>query len=138
ELLAHARGIADLAALAVDLHHPITAHALRQILVGRPDADLLHALVVRRDPGRGCERVVGLQVGHGPYRHAQGDERSFEWVELREQGGVDALSRFVIGPEIVAKRLDDVVAGYAEMRGPLLDHLQYGMQHAAHGAARRI
>src|SRR6266508_3986889 len=28
-----------------DLHHPVAAHALRQVLVGGPDTDLLHALI---------------------------------------------------------------------------------------------
>src|SRR5207245_6957255 len=121
-----------------DLILPITQHARRQSLVWCPEAELLHAVVLRRDLRRGCERVVGLQVGHWPYRHAHDGERLFERVELREQRGVDALSGLVIGPQIVAKRLDDVVGRHAEVSGPLLDHLQDGVQHAAHGAEGRI
>src|SRR6266545_6946605 len=45
EFLAHALCISDFPSFAVDLHHAIVADALRQILVGRPDADLLHAFV---------------------------------------------------------------------------------------------
>src|SRR6266571_8444133 len=45
ELLTHPCRVADLAALAVYLHHSIAAHGLRQVLVGGPDADLLHAVV---------------------------------------------------------------------------------------------
>src|SRR6059058_6046643 len=45
ELLTHSCRVADLAALAVYLHHPIAAHGLSQVLVGGPDADLLHAVV---------------------------------------------------------------------------------------------
>src|SRR6266699_1321756 len=138
ELLAHPCRVADLPALAIDLDDAIAADALRQIFVGGPDADLLYAVVLRGDPRRGCERVVCLELGHGPYRHAHGGEGVFERVELREQGGVDALTGLVIGPERVAKRLDDVVGGDAEMRRALLDHLQYRVEHSDHGAEGRV
>src|SRR5947207_2325073 len=138
ELLAHPCRVADLPALAIDLDDAIAADALRQIFVGGPDADLLYAVVLRGDPRRGGERVVGLELGHGPHRHAHGGEGVFERVELREQGGVDALTGLVIGPERVAKRLDDVVGGDAEMRRALLDHLQYRVEHSDHGAEGRV
>src|SRR5439155_4481183 len=44
----------------------------------------------------------------------------------------------VVTPEAIAERLDDVISCYADVRGPLLDHLQDGMQHATHGAEGRI
>ena len=52
ELLAHAGRVADRVCPAVDLHHAVAVDALRQVLVGRPDADLLD---VRRPPRR-CAR----------------------------------------------------------------------------------
>src|SRR5439155_1089648 len=54
--------------------------------------------------------------------------------ELREERALHAIPGLVAGPELVAKRLDDVVGRDAEVRGSLLDHLQDRMQHADHGA----
>ena len=49
ELLANALlRLAIFLPFAVDLHHSVAADALRQILVGCPDANLLHALDLRR------------------------------------------------------------------------------------------
>src|SRR5439155_22163770 len=62
EFLADAFFVQDLPALSVDLHDPIAPNALGQILVGRPDAHLLHVLVRRRDPGSGGKPVVCLQL----------------------------------------------------------------------------
>src|SRR5438132_7473391 len=65
ELLANSVGIADLLRFAVDLNDPVRPDALRQVLVGSPDADSLHLLVSEGDPRRGGEPVVRLQLGHG-------------------------------------------------------------------------
>src|SRR2546421_5133433 len=124
ELLAHPSRVADRPGPAIDLDDAIAADALRQIFVGGPDADLLDAVVLRRNPRRGRKRVVRLELDHGPYGHAHGGEGVFERMELREQGGVDALTRLVLGPERVAERLDDVIGGDAHVRGALLDLLQ--------------
>ena len=43
----------------------------------------------------------------------------------------------VAGPETVPEGLDDVVGRHAEVRRPVLDHLQDGMQHADHGSEGR-
>ena len=123
---------------AVNLHHPVAADALRQVLVGRPDADFLHARVFGRDPRRGGKRVVGLQLDHRPHRHAHGGERFFQRVELREQCALHALARLVAGPEIVAEGLDDVIGRHTDVSRSRLDHLQHGVQHAGHGAEGRI
>ena len=54
---------------AVDLHHPATGEALAEVLVGGEDAHLLD-LVAEARGGRG-ERVVRLELAHGPDRHPQ-------------------------------------------------------------------
>ena len=93
ELLADSFRREDLVSPAVDLHHPVLPDALRQVLVGGPDADLLHPFVGRGDAGGGGERVVGLELDHGPDGHAHGGERLFQRVELREERALDALRR---------------------------------------------
>src|SRR5438128_5490957 len=138
ELLAHPVRVANGLPLAVHLDHPVAPHTLRQVLVGRPDADFLHAVICRSDARRGGERVVGLELDHGPYHHAHGGEGVFQRVELRQQGGLDPIPRFVPGPECVAEGLDDVVGRHAEMRGSLLDHLQYRVQHSDDRAERLV
>ncbi len=134
EFLAHPCCIANRFPLAVDLHDAIATHALGQVLVGRPDADLLHPLISRGDLRRRGQGVVGFQLDHGPYDHSHCRERFLERMELREQHGLDALPGLVLGPEVVAERLDDVIGGHPDVSRSGLDHLQYRMQHAADGA----
>ena len=119
---------------AVNLHYPVAADALRQVLVGCPDADLLHTLIYGGDLGRGGKRVVSLQLGHGPYSHTHSGECFFERVELREQRGLDAIPCFVAGPETVPKGLDDVIGRDTDVSCSRLDHLQHCIQYADHGA----
>src|SRR2546427_507227 len=59
-------------------------------------------------------------------------------LELREQRGLDALPGLVVGPEVVAERLDDVIGRHTDVSRSGLDHLQYRMQHAADGAEALI
>src|SRR5213076_1267174 len=63
---------------------------------------------------------------------AMGVERFFQRVELREKCRLDALARLVIGPDAIAKRLDDVIGRDADVSRSLLDHLQQSLQHADH------
>ena len=74
---------------------------------------------------RGGQTVVRLQLDHGPDRHPHGGEGVFERVELREQGGLDAVPRLVVGPERVAEGLDDVIGRYTDVCGALLEDLQH-------------
>jgi hypothetical protein len=83
ELCAYPHIIANLAAPAIDLHHPVPFDALCEVLVGRPDTHLLHARVPRRAIRGRRERVIGLELDHRPGRHAHGDERVFERMKLR-------------------------------------------------------
>src|ERR687892_1633224 len=48
KLFAYPGGIANGFTPAVDLHHPPSPHALRQVLVGRPDGDHLDLVVLGR------------------------------------------------------------------------------------------
>jgi len=84
---------------------------------------------------RGCgERVVRLELDHGPDPHAERAQCVLERMKLREQLGLDARARFVAGPEIVAERLDDVVGRDAEVCGAALEHAEDRAQHADDGA----
>ena len=134
ELLAHAGGVADRLGAAIHLHDAIAAHALREVLVRRPDADLLHALVGVGERGRGGECVVGFELDHRPHGHAHRGERFLERMKLRPQRGLDAVAGLVAGPEVVAERLDDVIGRDADVRGAAFDHLEHGVEHAEHGA----
>src|SRR5690606_21427343 len=60
ELLTYRVSVADLLAAPIDLHDTIALHALREVLVGRPYADLPHARVPRRVARGAGERVVRL------------------------------------------------------------------------------
>src|SRR4029450_8133455 len=130
ELLANSLCIADLLTSAVNLHYPVAADALRQVLVGRPDADLLHAFIYGGDLRCGGKRVVSLKLGHGPYSHTHSVECFLERVELCEECGLDAVPCLVAGPEAVAEGFDDVVGRYTDVGGSRVDPLQGGTSHA--------
>ena len=91
-----------------------------------------------RDARGGGQRVVRLELDHGPYGDAHGRERFFQRMELREQRRLDAFAGLVAGPQPVAKRLDDVIGRNADVSRAGLDHLQHGLQHADHGAERPV
>src|SRR6476469_5289885 len=59
-------------------------------------------------------------------------------MELRAQCALDASAGLVARPKPIAKRLDHVVGGDAEVPLAALDHLEDGLQHADHGAVRAI
>ena len=128
------RGVAHLSAPAIHLHDAIAHDALREILVGRPDADLLDARIGGREMRRRGQRVVGLELDHRPRDDAHGDERLFERVKLRPQRGLDAFARFVAGPQIVAERLDDVIGGNADVRDAAFEHLHDRPEHSGDGS----
>src|SRR5438874_495960 len=138
EFLAHPLRIAYDLGLAVHLNHPLATHALRQILVRCPDAYLLHPVIFGGYSRSGGERIVGFQLDHGPYRHSQRGERILQRMKLREQRRLDPVTRLVARPKSITEGFDDVIGRHAEMRRPLLDHLQHGMQHAVYGAEGSI
>ncbi len=98
KFLAHAVCISDRLCFAVDLHNAIAADALRQVLIGRPDANLLDASIFGRNSRGRSEGVIGLELDHRPYDNSHRGERLFERVKLREQRGLDAGAGLVSGP----------------------------------------
>ena len=130
ELRADAVCIADHLRPSVHLHDPIPAHALREIFIRSPNADLLDARILRGDGGPRSQRIVGLEFGHRPNGDAHRSQRVLERLELRAQCGLDSISRFVAGPKFVAEGLDHVIGGDAYVCGALADHLQHGIEHA--------
>jgi hypothetical protein len=54
------------------------------------------------------------------------------------QRGLDAGAGLVVRPKPIAKRLDHVVGGDAEVRVAVLDHLEDGLQDADNGAVRAV
>src|SRR5687768_7931717 len=51
-------------------------------------------------------------------------------MKLRKQCGLDAVTGFVAGPELVAKRFDHVIGGDADVGPALLDQLEHRVQDA--------
>ena len=111
---------------------------MREVLVRRPDADLLDRAIGGGEARGRRERIVRLELDHRPDHDAHRAQRLLERMELRKQRGLDAGRGLVAGPQVVAERLDDVIGRDADMRRALLDHLQHRLQHAAHGAERAV
>src|SRR5206468_3038760 len=61
ELFAYPSRIANRFAPPIDLYHARTSHALRQILVGRPDGNFLDLLVLACEMRGRSERVIGFE-----------------------------------------------------------------------------
>ena len=95
-------------------------------------------LVLRREMRGRSERIIGFELDHRPDDNAHRRERLLERMELREQRGLDAGAGLVVRPKPIAKRLDHVVGGDAEVRVAVLDHLENGLQHADDGAVRAV
>ena len=138
ELRLHARRVANLAAAAIHLHDAIADDALREVLVGRPDAHLLDALVRRRKMRGRRQRVIRLQLDHRPCRHSHRRQKLFEGVKLRPQRRIDSFAGLIAGPKLVAERLDDVVGGHSDVRRSFIQHLHDGAEHSRHRPERLI
>ncbi len=82
---------------------------------------------------RRAERVVRLPLDHRPGRHPHRDERLLHHRDLVEQLGQHPLARLVTVPQVVAERLDHVVARHADVGRTLLDQLQRRRQHTDRG-----
>jgi hypothetical protein len=50
-------------------------------------------------------------------------------MELRHERRIDPVAGLVSTPELVTKRLDDMIGRNTQVRGALLDHLQDGAEH---------
>ena len=111
--------------------------ALREVLVGRPDADLVDARRPRRRsaprrPARRRPRARPSARRRTPIAASASSSGS----NCGSQGGIDALAGLVARPEVVAERLDHVVGRDADVRRAALDHLEHGVQHAGCRAER--
>ena len=65
------------------------------------------------------ERIISFELDHRPHDNAHRRERLLERMELREQRGLDACAGLVVRPKPIAKRLDHVVGGDAEISARL-------------------
>jgi len=99
----------------VELDDTVAAHTLREILVGRAHDDLLDARVGRGHGRRRGQRIVGLEVDHGPDDDAERAQRLLQRPKLPVQERVHPLARLVLRPECVAERFDHVIGGHADM-----------------------
>jgi len=61
----------------VDLHNPRPHDTLAKVFVGRADQYLLNPSILGGLRGGGCERVIRLEIGHGPDHHAHGLQTIF-------------------------------------------------------------
>ncbi len=140
ELFAHRGRIANDFAPAVDLHNTRPSHALRQILIGRPDRDAFYFLVLRREMRGRSERIIGFELDHRPDDHAHRRQRLLERMELREQRALDAVAGLVVRPKPIAKRLDHVIGRDAEIRfaALVLDYLENSLQYTDNRAVRAV
>jgi len=86
------------------------------------------------------ERIIGFELDHRPDDNAHRRERLLERMELREQRALNAGAGLVVRPKPIAKRLDHVIGGDAEVRvaALLFDQLEHGLQHPDDGAVGPI
>ena len=87
----------------------IADDALREVLVRRPDADLLDAVVLRRQECGGCERIIGFQLDHRPDGNPHGAQCLLQRNELGPQGALDAFARFDVEMALSVVREDKAV-----------------------------
>src|SRR5690606_1084878 len=119
---------------SVEADDASAAHTLRQVLVGRADHDTLDAGRQLEPLRRSRERVVTLELDHGPRHEPERAARVLDERKLGEQVGLDTLARLVAGVEIVAERFDDMVERDRDVRDVALSEQgQHRAQHAADG-----
>jgi len=104
---------------------------LGKILVRCAYDHLFHARIICGQRCRGGESVVRLEFDHGPRDDACGDESSLEHRKLRPQVWFDSVARLVACPEFVAKRLDNVIRGDADVSRTFFEHAQHGSDYAS-------
>src|SRR5204863_1054459 len=116
EFCAHSFGVPDLHSLADDLDDAVIAHALREILVVGPDANLLDALVSRCEVRSRGEAIVGLELDHRPHRDAHRAQPLFQRPKLRPPARLVPFPGFGVRPGVVAERFNHMVGGDAYVR----------------------
>ena len=113
----------------------VATHALREVLVGGADQDLLDSrdrAAVRRAPARARRRLRARS--RATPRRPSAAQRVLEQRELRPERGVDAGAGLVAGPEVVAERLDDVVGRHRHVRRAVAQQIDHRDDHAARRA----
>jgi hypothetical protein len=112
---------------------------LRQILIGRPDGDFSTFLsfdarcAAEASASSASSSIIGQTTT--PIAASASSKR----MKLREQRGLDAVAGLVVRPKPIAKRLDDVIGGDAEVRRrPLSILLQQTLQHADDSAVGAV
>ncbi len=84
------------------------------------------------------ERIIGFELDHRPDDNTHRRKRLLEGMELRVQRALDAGAGLVVRPKPIAKRLDYMVGGDADVRLPALDHLEDGLQHTYDSAVGAV
>jgi hypothetical protein len=78
------------------------------------------------------QRIVCLVFDHRPDHDAERLQGLFERNELREKIRIDPRTRLESRPEPVAKRLDDVIGGDADVGDAAIDHPEDRADDGAH------
>jgi hypothetical protein len=99
-------------------------HALGEVLVRCADDHVFDTRIPSCGHCRRSERVVGLELHHRPHDYASRRENVFEQGELCQQVGLDAFAGFVVWPQSIAKRFDNVIGRDGDVRGAALHHAQ--------------
>ena len=118
----------------VELNHSRSSHGLGEVFVWRTNHDTFDASVLCSDGSCGSQSVVSLELHHRPNHDAGRREDLLKQRKLRQQLRLDAVTSFVSRPQLVAKRLDDVIGGNRDVRRPALDHSQHRREDATHRA----
>ena len=100
---------------SVELDDPLADYALGEVLVGGADDDLIHPRVLTCDSCRRGEGIVCLELDHRPHFDPEALQGLLQHRELRLQLGGYRGACLVAGPQVVAKRLDHVICGDAEV-----------------------
>src|SRR5205085_3638417 len=116
----------------------IADDALRQVFLRRPDTNLLNSTVLRRDASSRRERVVSLELDHGPHSHSHRNQCFLEWFKLGAQDWFNASARFVTRPHRVSERLNDVIGCNADVCGAFIEQLSHRCQHSGNCPKRWI
>ena len=103
-----------------------------EILVGRTDDDAVHTRIARGNCRTGGERIVCLELDHGPDDDAGRGEGFFEQVELGQEIRFDPFAGCVAGPQLIAAGLDDVIGRNRDVRGAAAHHSEDRREHTAH------
>jgi len=55
-------------------------------------------------------------------------------MELRKQHLLNSFSGFIVMPNAIAKRLDDVIRRHTQVSRSFFNHFQYSIQYPDHGS----